>query len=147
MSQTTEITLHSGRTIRLRTLFQYGTYYGLLAGYPHRKCNEVRQRAAIQYAKSTPIGVSFEEPFLIVPAEEPIEVEESIRQRLPYEPAAMPTTTCIGEFNSGARNSVEDFSCLVMVWFQDEFAMPIAPEVVTQIQAIDWHTAANGGFW
>ncbi|WP_437969802.1 hypothetical protein WMF04_11130 [Sorangium sp. So ce260] len=52
--------------------------------------------------------------------------------------------TCIGRFDSRqpARDQKGDYSGLVVIWFQDEFAFPIAPVVVTQLLAIDWETHA-----
>ena len=52
--------------------------------------------------------------------------------------------TCIGRFNSlqVARSSSSDFSGLIVIWFQEKFAFPIDPEVVTQLLAIDWEAHA-----
>jgi hypothetical protein len=55
-------------------------------------------------------------------------------------PARIPSVACVGCFRSyqPARTASGDFSQLVVVWFQDNFALPIDPKVWLQLLAIDW---------
>jgi hypothetical protein len=41
----------------------------------------------------------------------------------------------------------QDGSSLVIIWFQNDFALPIDPAVVEQIKAIDWDSAAYDWEW
>jgi uncharacterized protein (TIGR02996 family) len=135
--------LHGGRRIRLRALRQFGAYEGLLEGLPTRRLNQ----DIIDHILGEERGrQGAGEPYLIRPAETPIEYH---RDR-PYpfgEPAAMPGIVCVGRFDSSPVEAHADFSELAVIWFQDEFAFPIDPRVMAQLRAIDWDGHAVDGLW
>jgi hypothetical protein len=66
-----------------------------------------------------------------------------------YEPASIPEITCLAQFDclDTALNPVADFSSLSIVWFQDEFALPIDPSILQSIRAIDWRAYAKECYW
>jgi hypothetical protein len=81
-------------------------------------------------------------------------VETSLANRLgrPYpfgQPASIPSIACVGRFESSepARPPGGDFSALVVIWFQNEFALPIDDAVRMQLQAIDWQQHAIDGIY
>jgi uncharacterized protein (TIGR02996 family) len=134
-----DVPLRSGRFVSLRELRQFGTYEGLLEGLPTREMNQARIERVLGEERNRASGA---EPYLIPPVETPIKREE------PYpfgEPAAIPAVTCIGRFRSydPARDPAHDYSELVVVWFQREFAPPIDSGVWQQLLAIDWDRHAN----
>lgn len=53
--------------------------------------------------------------------------------------------TCIAEFRSGElkKPGSEVFSSLAIMWFQDEFALPIDTGVESAIEQIDWENLAT----
>ena len=60
-------------------------------------------------------------------------------------PATLPSVTCIARFNSDGQLGTDDiWSALRVIWFQDEFAFPIADRAREQIAEIDWETHATG---
>jgi hypothetical protein len=82
-------------------------------------------------------------PYLIQPVEKPIDLDGK-----PYPfgtPASLPNITCIGRFASlqPVRNKNKDFSELIVIWYQDEFAFPIDPIVVKELQLLDWERFAD----
>ncbi len=42
-----------------------------------------------------------------------------------------------------ARDPLQDYSVLTVIWFQDDFAFPIDPQVLEQIRALDWEQLAQ----
>ena len=56
----------------------------------------------------------------------------------------MPVITCIGMFESisPARNPDMHASCLAIVWYQDDYAMPISQVVLESIKSVDWTSLA-----
>jgi len=53
--------------------------------------------------------------------------------------------TCVGYFQDTqpTRDPSKHLSILTVVWFQDEFAMPIESFILEQLRAIDWDQAAE----
>jgi hypothetical protein len=131
-----ELELPSGRTIHLQELRQYRTYEGLLEGLPTLE----RNREGVERLVAQHGGFRFSgRPYLVAPRETPLEYHGG----RPYPfgtPSALPGVTCIGRFESGqpARDRARDYSRLVVIWFQEEFAFPIAPSVVAELLTIDW---------
>jgi hypothetical protein len=90
------------------------------------------------------------EPFLIRPAERPIAPLPESREWLGgRDSARLPDVICTGRFQSleSARDPNEDYSSLVIVWFQDRFALPIDKPVLDVIQSLDWETLAVDWSW
>jgi uncharacterized protein (TIGR02996 family) len=134
-----KVRLQTGRMIYLEDLRQSGFYAGLLEGLPTREMNRERIERILAEERNRPYA---NEPYLIQPIETPI-VRDS-----PYrfgEPASIPGIACVGGFQSPqvARDETMHASYLVVVWFQDEFALPIEPDALDQLQAIDWQRFAH----
>ncbi len=139
------IKLSCGRRIHLEELCQYRTYRGLLEGLPTKWLNrEIIGRAKENVAKKL---WSPGTPFLIQPVETPMDVpkERWFRHEEDWQPVQIPEIVCIAEFTSydPARDGDEDYSYLNLVWFQNEFALPIDPGVEEQIRGIDWNGVAS----
>lgn len=136
-----EINLPSGRRLYLRELRQYLTYEGLLEGLPTVEMNSRKIESLLAAHRDKPYPG---EPYLIRPIEKPIEYRSDERPYPFGTPSALPGVTCIGRFDSldPARDKSKDSSGLVVIWFQDEFAFPIAPDVAERLLAIDWSAHA-----
>lgn len=129
------LSLRTGRTIYLRALDQHSVYEGLLEGLPTTLMNREIVERTMAEARARHPG---QEPFLIQPRETPV----PYRDDRPYpfgEPARLPGAACVGRFTSlSPARGAGDYSELVVVWFQDEFALPIAPDAFEQLVAMDW---------
>ncbi len=123
-----ELRLADGRTIRLEQLFQYRTYWGLDKGRPGPQRDERAIQSAVRYAELKLWGGG--QPHLVEPTA-PV--------------GELPGVACLGLFlsDSPARDASEGFSYLKIVWFQEAFALPVAPVVVERLQAVDWNRLAN----
>ena|SRR5688500_3240477 len=130
-----ELTLTSGRTIRLVSLRQWAVYAGLIEGLPTREqndediadlCREARDRTG-------------HEPYLIKPTQQPIEYNG----RYPFgEPAALPAICCVGEFVSSGKD-VLHYTQLTVIWFQEDYAFPLSADVEGALLAMDWNKLAD----
>lgn len=133
-----EIQLDSGRRIRLTALDQWGTYAGLLEGLPTREMNARIIQETLEGARRR----WHFPPYLIQPAEKPIEIVRSY----PFgTPASIPEITCVAHFDcfDKVRDPNLDGSTLPLVWFQADFAFPIEEAIQTQIRALDWDRYAT----
>ena len=131
--------LLSGRLVALQELRQHRTYEGLLEGLPTREANAYLLQDLISQHRDTPYpGL----PYLIQPAETRIEFPDALEY--PFgTPASLPGVTCVARFTSlEPIRSNGDYSGLVIIWLQDEFAFPVAPGVMSHLLAMDWSAHA-----
>jgi hypothetical protein len=135
-----QLTLSTGRIVYLRFLQQWDVYANILEGLPTREQNDADLKALVDEARQR----DGHDPILITPAQRPLEHDG------PYpfgEPAALPAVGCLGRFHSNlpARDRSKDHSDLTIIWFQDEYAFPISPDVERAILAVDWDRLARDG--
>ena len=79
-----------------------------------------------------------DKPFLVKPTETPIDHPRSY----PFgTPARIPSIRCIGRWRGQfeSRGDLDGWAELTVLWFQEQFAIPIAENIVSQIQALDWN--------
>ncbi|HEU4407253.1 MAG TPA: hypothetical protein VFS43_18430 [Polyangiaceae bacterium] len=59
-------------------------------------------------------------------------------------PEWLPMVQCIGSFrcNDTVRGSAASLSALTVVWFQDEYALPIQEPALEQLAGLDWASLA-----
>lgn len=139
MPRNNQIILHSRREVWITEINQELTYNGLLEGLPTTQGNK-RQiegllKACHANARTTPVK-------LLVPREKPIKIDE------PYAlgtPAALPSVTCVAKLRSKALEDDDRlaYSELILVWFQDELAMPIDETALAEILQLDWENLAG----
>jgi hypothetical protein len=140
--------MRSGRTITLEALDQRMTYAGLLEGTPDAQSNDRRIKHALREAERyCPSGAK---PHLIPPARrdylrEPGDMQRVIEWSSRCTPEWLPLVQCIGSFKDvvKARDPTRDLSVLVVVWFQDEYALPILEPALGQLLALDWESLAT----
>jgi hypothetical protein len=132
----TRVVLKDGRTIRLEALRQWPTNGGWLEGGPSAAWN---QRMVERTEKEAAEG-ALDGRVLTIP---PAEIRKINHPNPRFNIEAYPDVTCVGVFHSStARDPTADGSILTLIWFQDLMALPIAPEVVEAIRAIDWNAQA-----
>jgi hypothetical protein len=138
-----ELRLNDGRNIILEQLFQHHTYWGLLAGRPSPGYNQELIDAAIRDAEKKLWRTG--QPFLIEPVQREVQLPERTRRLYGYQPMELPAVVCLAAFWSfpPARDRAEHYSFLKVVWFQDELALPIDPQVEERLRALDWNRLAT----
>jgi hypothetical protein len=125
---TGDIVLRVRGTISCQSIRQWRTYAGLLEGLPTRQKNERDIEHLLKQERER--GWWAGEPYLVPPVVRPIEYE--VGRRYPFgDPEALPNVTCVARY-------VAYPSELTIIWFQDEFAFPIDPQVLEHLQGLDW---------
>ncbi|WP_165251336.1 hypothetical protein [Paludisphaera soli] len=130
----------------LDSLNQQRTYAGWMEGVPSRRWNDSIVQASLKEA-----GRGAEDgaiPLLIEPARrdylrKPGDMAGHRTMR-GQAPEWLPEVTCIAVLRdtAPARDPSRDGSTLTVVWFQDQYALPIEESILRQIQSIDWEQAA-----
>ena len=134
------LTLQDGRAIWLDSLHQYTTYAGLMVGNPTELHDDFIQEG-LAYAKWI---FRYQEipPLLVPPPRIRFDLPPSRQPQKPGEPESvherLPYVTCTAKFHSKRISAEADGSSLLVVWFQDEFALPIDPGVQAHLMALDW---------
>ncbi len=133
-----QLKLDSGRVVHLGEFRQWLVYEWLWEGLPTKEMNSRRVASILAENRG-----HYGEPLLIAPEEKPLEYHEG--KKYPFgDPAALPGVCCVARFRSHwARDREKDYSGLVVIWFQEEFAFPIDPKVAAQLQALDWERLAT----
>ena len=138
-----KIALETGRSIALARLEHWRTYQGLLCGKPTQAQNDEKVLRVIEAART---HCAAGDPHLIRPRRRTIAGDN---ERGTMAGELLPATTCIALFNSTAlaRSDSEPYSSMVVVWFQEEFALPIEDDVLGLIRRIDWESQAVDWNW
>jgi|SRR6185503_3378834 len=141
-----QLPLRSGRTITLVRLNQWMTYAGLLMGTPDRESNDGCIQRAQQEAQR--YCADDARPHLIPPPRrdylrQPGDMEGLVDSL--HVPEWLPMVTCVGSFKDvrPVRDQDKDLSVLAVVWFQDEFALPILEPALHQLLGMDWDSLAR----
>lgn len=143
-----QLTLASGRTITLERLDQQMTYSGLMEGTPNAKSNNMFINWEFRTAAKQCVAGA--EPYLLPPrrrdyCRKPGDMQRLVEARPHHVPEWLPAVRCIGTFNSSVirRNTQNHMSTLVVIWFQDDFALPIQESSLQQLRSLDWDAVAT----
>ncbi|EDL59004.1 hypothetical protein [Gimesia maris] len=144
----------SGRELILNQLEQSQSYAGMMEGVPNKKAND--WGIDVDLCRAVRREYTLGEPYLIPPRRrdylrEPGDMDEIRKQKSHYpkewvmDPEWLPLICCIGCFKSVSpvRNTEMHGSCLTVVWYQDDYAMPIDPEVIRSLKQLDWDRLAT----
>jgi len=135
--------LDTGRVIYLDELVQWRTYSGLIEGIPRKEMNDELIIKVDAYARNK---ISVSAPVLTLPpVRETLSFSKNRPARHGREYERLPPITCAAAFESfqPAKNPEDWSSCLIIVWFQERWALPIAPCVVSQIRSLNWNQLAR----
>ena len=136
-----KIELNSGREIFLHEIYQYQTYMGLLCGVPTKRMNQRRMKSSLEEAENK---MKPDKIYLVPPPILEVNVSKNIAENYP-EAERIPYITCFAEFGSSGLKEDDGYaSWLTIVWYQDEFALPIDDAVIEHIKTIDWEHEAEG---
>lgn len=138
---TMEIVLTSSRSITLRELRLRGTYEGLLEGLPTKEKN----RRLLELLSQSEVHATYAVvPFIVPPQETKIELPQGVEY--PFgSPSALPPVVCTARFESlsPTLNGTGDASGIVVVWFQEHFAVPPPAHVLQRLREMDWDNIAG----
>lgn len=157
------IQLNKKYTIRLSKWVQYYTYNGFLLGHATAEDNNYRIEKALKDAKEQ---LNTESLYLIEPVrtwttpqflgnialvEDPYQRALECHSDKPVKRLGdtlerLPLITCCATFLSApfiADCPEMDLSQLSVVWFQDQFAMPIDTTIIKHLQDLDWEAVAQ----
>ncbi|MGN6546822.1 MAG: hypothetical protein ACTHK7_17330 [Aureliella sp.] len=142
------VRLKCNRAVKLESLDQELTYAGLLEGTPDAKSNDGNIEAALDAARRRCAPGA--EPFLIAPCRRDYlreigDMTDAARLSPNRRPEWLPMVRCIASFThiKPVRDPARDFSALVVLWYQEEFAMPILPPALDALFNLDWDTLAT----
>jgi hypothetical protein len=137
------IDLASGRSVELTNLTIGSTYGGVLEGYPNARMNDAL--IARLGRRRGPAHRSLPTHVITPPRSRPEPDQET---RMPFGPVeALPTVYCEGAFRS--RPVDDEFdpvlheSRLVVVWFQEGLALPVADFAAEAVRGLDWEHLAE----
>ncbi len=133
-----EVTLDSGIVISMEWLHQEITYLSVLEGLPDRRFNDGL------FKKLTGKGYH-----LLCQNRSEFRFEgEQVRRNI-KEFEFLPYITCTSSWiaHTPARDPEAHLSSLSLVWFQDSWAVPLAPEVEAALKGLDWKNLASDGWF
>ena len=135
-----DVRLATGRSIRLRELEQTLVYEGMYDGVPTRGRNAKLVAALVGAASD-----GGHPALLLPPVEVPIGDLGGVG---PDEACLLPRTAVRARFaSSDPVSSGADYSELTVVWFQDGWAPPLDPAVVSLLRQVDWDAVARDMVW
>lgn len=151
MKYSYKITLVDGREIHLDDFHQYFTYQTIIVSggpFPNRMTNKKCIKDAIKKSKQVipycygPVG--WKKPYLVEPLQTK-KIGEKVG-RVIMKQYWLPLITCMGCFTSWTPREKmdEDSSRLIIIWYQDAFALPIEDNILSQIKTINWNKLAIG---
>jgi hypothetical protein len=133
-----DLIVENDRSVTIKILHQWHTYGFLLDGVPTRQRNADiladAQKCALRHCGQ-------EEVYVVEAEQRPIE----LTWKHPFgEPAMLPRVTCLAlvRHSEPVRDASKHYSCLAIMWFQNEFAFPIDPAVLEKIKQIPFSALA-----
>lgn len=138
------ISLASGRSVELTSLTISSTYGGLLEGYPNARMND----ALIARLRSRRESAYCSQPtHVITPPRSRPEPDQG-SARMPFGPVeTLPAVYCEGSFCSGPVDGELDpvlhESRLMVVWFQEDLARPVADFAAAAVHGLAWNDLAE----
>ena len=137
-----DLRLDSGRVISLRSLEQDLTYAGLLEGAPTKRTNDAKIDAALRVPSSRPLKTVLLPPERRDYLRRPGDMADVHH---PFgAPEWLPMVRVVAVFRSlGTGSHPTRISSLRVVWFQDEFALPIGASALKHLQAVEWDLLAT----
>lgn len=129
-----EVTFKDGVGARIVHLDQHLVYANVLEGIPNHRINRGIVADAVRDAEKrwpeTPCHL----------------MEPSERAPHPTRPSAsfLPAVICSAVLRRDGTTSTDEpcWETLVVIWFQDEYALPIATAVLDQLRTLDWKSLA-----
>ncbi len=150
------IELIDGSSLRLTSIKQSESYAGWLEGFPRPQDNYDIQIMLLRRAFHEFSGFQglakdakdrLEQSFKDqspIPEDIPLSLIAPKLQTDPERPdrQLLPPVACVGTFEGPATDPNQDLSIGVVAWFQMDFTPIIHPDIIKQIQQINWPTSS-----
>jgi hypothetical protein len=138
------ISLASGRPVELTSLTISSTYGGLLEGYPNTRMND----ALIARLRSRRESAYSSQPAHVITPPRSRPGPDQGSARMPFGPVeTLPAVYCEGSFRSGPVDEELDpvlhESRLMVVWFQEDLARPVADSAAAAVHGLAWDDLAE----
>ena len=130
------------KEIYITELYQEKTYLGLLEGYPNSRMNkEIIERAKIDLCKKF---YNPSTPLMISPTSEKIEIQNPSDYQKINVPEKLPDIICAMMLESVAVSDEYEMSCLLVMWFQNDFCFPIDAKILDLFKTLEWNKCSFG---
>lgn len=116
----------------IQGLYQWPTYSGMLEGIPSEEMNKRIIDGVIEVAKEL---THWDQVYLIDPK---IVIRENHESHSLEEFVKLPRIACVAKLLGPEIDKQCMFSSLTLVWFQDEYAMPVDKDIAKQVEELDW---------
>jgi hypothetical protein len=138
------ISLSSGRSVELTSLTISSTYGGLLEGYPNARVNDA---LVARLGRRREFAYSSQPAHVTAPPRLRPESDQG-SGRMPFGPVeTLPPVYCEGSFRSGPVDDELDpvlyVSWLMVVWFQEDLARPVADFAAAAVHGLAWEALAE----
>ena len=138
------ISLSSGRSVELTSLTISSTYGGLLEGYPNARVNDA---LVARLGRRREFAYSSQPAHVIAPPRLRPESGQG-SGRMPFGPVeTLPPVYCEGSFRSGPVDDELDpvlyVSWLMVAWFQEDLARPVADFAAAAVHGLAWEALAE----
>lgn len=136
---TQEFTLPTGRLIKLKRLYPFDVYGGMLAGMPNDPERHLIQAVKVAKQHFPEHGMM---PVVLEPVFHAGQVTRKKRDgseiHVPW--LKLPEVCTVGEFdsNSPARDEGEIYFSVLAIWFQDHYGLPDDARTLEQLGHLDW---------
>jgi hypothetical protein len=142
-----KLELNTGREVWLTRLEQYGTYMSQLEGIPFEIKGRVNVKWFVQWAQEAfKLPVAVLQP-LTLPHDEKYTAHIRKQHRMipdEEEIVYLAPITCVAKFWSGPVDGIDAVvTGMVVIWFQEQFAMPIDERAMKHLKQIKWDEYAE----
>jgi hypothetical protein len=134
----TELIVEYDKKVTITAIYQWHTYNGLIEGLPTDWANN----RILQRLPSNIKSHSGKDVFHII---EPTLTPISYEGNYPFgQPIKLPSVICIADLIlwEPVKDPDKQGSALVIAWFQDYFAFPIAPDIIEKLKVVEWSKLA-----
>lgn len=136
---TMTFTLPTGRLIKLKRLYQFDVYGGMLAGMPNDPERHLIQAVKVAKQYFPDHGMM---PVVLEPVFHAGHVTRKKRDggEIPVPWLKLPEVCTVAEFDSNepARGEDEIYSSVLAIWFQDHYGLPDDAQTLEQLKHLDW---------
>lgn len=138
------INLTAGRSVELTRLAISSTYSGMLEGYPNRRMNDALI-ARLGHRRESAYGSL---PAHVITPRRGLPGPDDGSAPMPFGPVeTLPPVYCEGFLRSGpvyeGLDPVLYESRLLVVWFQEDLASPVADFAATAVRELPWNDLAE----
>jgi len=126
--------VESDKEVYIDGLYQWPTYTGLLEGLHTKKMNKkILKRVKFRAAELCYL----DKYFMIEPVEIPLEYP---KKYLFGTPSMLPEITCVARLmhSNPIKNMDEQYSAMVLIWFQKEYCFPIDQDILSKMEKLPW---------